>query len=51
MTNNKLTKETKELESLCNQVKDLEKIIEKERKQLDDGKDKDKETKGNSDSQ
>jgi predicted nucleic acid-binding Zn-ribbon protein len=38
--NNKLTKETKELESLRNQVKGLEKIIEKERKQLDDDMDK-----------
>jgi hypothetical protein len=36
---------------LRNQVQDLEKVIAKERKQLDDGKDKDKETKGNSDSQ
>ena len=39
--NNKLTKGTKELESLRNQVKDL-KIIAKERKQLN--KDIDKET-------
>jgi predicted nucleic acid-binding Zn-ribbon protein len=33
--NNKIIKETKEFESLRTQVKDLEKIIEKERKQLD----------------
>jgi predicted nucleic acid-binding Zn-ribbon protein len=36
--NNKLTKHTKDLESLRNQVKDLEKIMSKERKQLDDDK-------------
>lgn len=36
--NNKLTKETKELESLRDQVKDLEKVITKERKQLDEEK-------------
>jgi predicted nucleic acid-binding Zn-ribbon protein len=44
--NNKLTKENKELESLRNQVKYLEKNIAKERKQLD--ADKAKEAKGNS---
>jgi 4-diphosphocytidyl-2C-methyl-D-erythritol kinase len=37
MTNNKLTKETKELER--NQVNVLEKVIAKERKQLDEAKD------------
>jgi hypothetical protein len=34
--NNKIIKETKELESLRDQVKDIQRVIEKERKQLDE---------------